>query len=224
MWPERAQNLLTDLMHRYGVYAYNQTSIDSFELIFHELYQIVDHSDWYPPVHDDLLRERTRRKMAQIRGKMVKSGEIVSRADGYGGWTRSESGAPDMPHAGADPSLHSLSGMHLNIDMHTGADRDVDSTSAIMGGPSTYLQPQSQHEQDLLQQQDLSHAHAQALMEQSDLQRGDYTQQGLARQHELLAQQGIAQEEQMARRHNLEQDLSQEMSQAMIDHNEELVV
>lgn len=198
-------------MHRYGVYAYNQNSIDSFELIFRELYQLVDHSDWYPPVHDDLLRERTRRKMAQIRSKMVKSGEIISRGEGYGGWTKADdsnmgSGQPNL--TGQD--LQGLPDMNIDMDLHTGVDRGIDNTASMMG-PSAYPQPHEQSGHDLLDQQSLSHAHAQALMDQPDLQRQEFTDQELARQHELLAQQGIAEHDQMAHQQTLEEGLSQAM-------------
>lgn len=211
IWPQRAQDTLTDLMHRYGIYAYNQTSIDSFELIFHELYQLVDHSDWYPPMHDDLLRERTRRKMAQIRSKMVKSGEIISRGEGYGGWAKpaDDGTTSDLAAQG----LQSLPDMHLDMDMAEDSERNVDNAAAMMGGPSTYPQPTPQDEHDMLAaQQDLSEAHARALMGHVDMQK-EFTQQDLARQHELLAQQGMAQHEQMAqhRQQTLEEGLSQAM-------------
>lgn len=107
-------------MHQHSTYAYNQNSLDTFEAIFHALYQLVDHTDWYPPVHDDLLRERTRRKMSQLRSKMVKSGEIVSRGEGYGGWTKSDVvidddlslNPQDMQH-----SLHTMSTLPLDMQL-----------------------------------------------------------------------------------------------------------
>lgn len=219
-------------MHRYGVYAYNQTSVDSFEMIFRELYQLVDHRDWYPPVHDDLLRERTRRKMAQVRSKMVKSGEIISRGEGYGGWSKSDEQPTDMQPQLGDEDLSQLPDLSMDMDMHAGADRtmsgggvDVDDNHNLLGvGPAPYPQPQGHEEQDvnihsLQQQGGLSAAHAQALMghqqhsfglhhdRQHELSHDDFN--AARHQHELLAQQGMAQQaaqEQMATR-QLEQDI-----------------
>jgi hypothetical protein len=92
IWPLRAQGLLADLMHQYGCYAYSQQNEDTFERMYRELYQLVDLSkgDWDPNVHDELLRERMKRKMSQLRTKMQKTGEIVGRADGYGGFQKAE--------------------------------------------------------------------------------------------------------------------------------------
>lgn len=92
IWPLRAQGILADLMHQYNCYAFSQNNIDVFELMYRELYHIVDLSkgDWVPQVHDELLRERMKRKMGQLRTKMQKTGEIVGRADAYGGWQRAE--------------------------------------------------------------------------------------------------------------------------------------
>ncbi|KAI5366592.1 Putative Homeobox-like domain superfamily protein [Septoria linicola] len=93
IWPLRAQGLLADLMHQYGCYAFAQNQVDIFETMYRELYTLVDHSknDWVPEVHDELLRERMKRKMGQLRTKMQKTGEIISRTDGYGGFTKSDS-------------------------------------------------------------------------------------------------------------------------------------
>lgn len=93
IWPLRAQSVLANLMHQYGYYTYNQNNIDTFQAMFNDLYALVDHTkgDWDPNVHDELLRERMKRKMAQLRSKMQKTGEIIGRGDAFGnGWQRAE--------------------------------------------------------------------------------------------------------------------------------------
>lgn len=79
-------------MHQYSCYAFTQSNVDIFETIYRELYQLVDlaKGDWIPQVHDELLRERMKRKMGQLRTKMQKTGEIVTRADGYGGFQKAD--------------------------------------------------------------------------------------------------------------------------------------
>lgn len=93
IWPLRAQSILADLMHQYGCYTFAQNQGEIFETMYRELYALVDHSknDWVPQIHDELLRERMKRKMGQLRTKMQKTGEIISRTDGYGGFTKSDS-------------------------------------------------------------------------------------------------------------------------------------
>lgn len=92
IWPLRAQGMLADLMHQYACYAYSQQNEGTFEAMYRELYQLVDLSkgDWDPNLHDEMLRERMKRKMSQLRTKMQKTGEIVGRADGYGGFQKAE--------------------------------------------------------------------------------------------------------------------------------------
>ncbi|KAK3709261.1 hypothetical protein LTR37_010999 [Vermiconidia calcicola] len=92
IWPLRAQSMLAELMHQYGYYAYSQNNEQTFDTMYRDLYQLVDLSkgDWDPNVHDEMLRERTKRKMGQLRTKMQKTGEIVGRNDGYGGFQRAE--------------------------------------------------------------------------------------------------------------------------------------
>lgn len=92
IWPLRAQGLLADLMHQFGCYTFAQNQGDVFDTMYRELYALVDHSkdDWVPQIHDEMLRERMKRKMGQLRTKMQKTGEIVSRTDGYGGFTKSD--------------------------------------------------------------------------------------------------------------------------------------
>jgi hypothetical protein len=92
IWPLRAQGELAELMHRYGYYTFNMNNIDTFEAMYRELYQLVDLSknDWDPQVHDEMLRERMKRKMGQLRTKMQKTGEIIGRADGYAGWQKAD--------------------------------------------------------------------------------------------------------------------------------------
>ena len=92
IWPLRAQGILADLMHRYACYAYSQNNEATFDAMYRELYDLVDHSkgDWDPNIHDEMLRERMKRKMGQLRTKMQKTGEIVGRGDGYGGFQKAE--------------------------------------------------------------------------------------------------------------------------------------
>ena len=92
VWPLRAQGELAELMHRYGYYTFNMSNIETFAAMYRELYQLVDLSknDWDPQVHDEMLRERMKRKMGQLRTKMQKTGEIIGRADGYAGWQKAD--------------------------------------------------------------------------------------------------------------------------------------
>ena len=92
IWPLRAQGTLADLMHQYGCYAYSQQNDATFEAMYEQLYHLVDLSkgDWESNIHDEMLRERMKRKMSQLRTKMQKTGEIVGRADGYGGFQKAE--------------------------------------------------------------------------------------------------------------------------------------
>lgn len=92
IWPLRAQGMLADLMHQYACYAYSQNNEQMFDVMYRDLYQLVDLSkgDWVPEIHDELLRERMKRKMGQLRTKMQKTGEIVGRGDAYGGWSKAE--------------------------------------------------------------------------------------------------------------------------------------
>ncbi|OQN99875.1 hypothetical protein B0A51_18939 [Rachicladosporium sp. CCFEE 5018] len=92
IWPLRAQSLLADLMHQYSCYTFTPSQPAAFEAVYSDLYTLVDRNtgDWNPQIHDDLLRERTKRKMAQLRTKMQKTGEIVSRSDGYSGFTKAD--------------------------------------------------------------------------------------------------------------------------------------
>lgn len=94
IWPLRAQAALADLMHQFGCYGWSVNTVGTFEEIFRHLYALVDHSkgDWNAEVHDDLLRERMKRKMAQLRSKMQKTGEIIGRGgDTFStGWQRAE--------------------------------------------------------------------------------------------------------------------------------------
>lgn len=92
IWPLRAQGKLADLMHYYGCYSYSQNNEATFDAMYQELYQLVDMSkgDWQAEVHDDMLRERMKRKMGQLRTKMQKTGEIVGRTDNFGGFQKAE--------------------------------------------------------------------------------------------------------------------------------------
>ncbi|KAF2858772.1 hypothetical protein K470DRAFT_118300 [Piedraia hortae CBS 480.64] len=114
IWPLRAQRLLAELMHQYGCYAYTQDNNTVFELIYRELYALVDlaKGDWNPQVHGEMLRERMKRKMAQLRGKMLKTGEIFPRQDRYDSWERTPNFAGETAgitvgdEAELDQSLH----------------------------------------------------------------------------------------------------------------------
>ncbi|KAK4565303.1 hypothetical protein LTR86_003920 [Recurvomyces mirabilis] len=89
IWPLRAQGLLANLMHQYGCYAYSPSNEQVFGQMYHDLYDLVDltKGDWSPEIHDDQLRDRMKRKMGQLRTKMLKTGEIVSVSVGRGGST-----------------------------------------------------------------------------------------------------------------------------------------
>ncbi|TKA40146.1 hypothetical protein B0A54_08934 [Friedmanniomyces endolithicus] len=92
IWPLRAQGLLAQLMHQYGCYAYTPNNEATFDQMYRDLYTLVDvdKGDWDPNQHDNLLRERMKRKMGQLRTKMLKIGEIIGRGDAYGGFARVE--------------------------------------------------------------------------------------------------------------------------------------
>jgi hypothetical protein len=117
IWPLRAQGMLADLMHQYGCYTYSQNNEQTFDAMYRELYQLVDlnKGDWDPQVHDELLRERMKRKMGQLRAKMQKSGEIIGRGDGFGGFQKAENFTGEAAGAAIgdeseivqDPALHS---------------------------------------------------------------------------------------------------------------------
>lgn len=92
IWPLRAQSALADLMHRYGCYTFSQNNVGMFDRMYRELYDMVDltKGDWNPHVHDEMLRERMKRKMGQLRTKMSKTGEITGGNEAYGGWQRAD--------------------------------------------------------------------------------------------------------------------------------------
>lgn len=116
IWPLRAQGMLADLMHQYGCYAYSQQNDATFEAMYEQLYRLVDLSkgDWDSNIHDEMLRERMKRKMSQLRTKMQKTGEIIGRADGYGGFQKAEDYTGEQAGAAIgdeneivhDPALH----------------------------------------------------------------------------------------------------------------------
>lgn len=208
VWAKGPEKLLVSLMHQHQTYAYNQNSLDTFEAIFNALYQLVDHSNWYAPVHDDLLRERTRRKMSQLRSKMVKSGEIVSRGEGYGGWTRSADAPPlSAGGSGADiddtgmsleQSMHEMSGM-TPLDMSALEDAAVAAAAAAAQGDETQetmmasdamMHSSSQHhhhhheQQQQQQQHDLLHQHQHTHpQQQHQQQQQQHLQQSLNPHH-----------------------------------------
>ncbi|KAK3071095.1 hypothetical protein LTR53_009258 [Teratosphaeriaceae sp. CCFEE 6253] len=91
IWPLRAQGMLAQLMHQYACYTFTPQSEATFNQMYRDLYTLVDvdKGDWISQHHDELLRERMKRKMGQLRTKMQKTGEIVGRGDTYG-WQRAE--------------------------------------------------------------------------------------------------------------------------------------
>lgn len=131
IWPLRAQGTLADLMHQYGCYAFSQNNVGTFEEMYRDLYALVDHSkgDWDPHVHDELLRERMKRKMAQLRTKMQKTGEIIGRGDGFSGWQKAEDYTGQ--HAG------DVLGDDTDADMNP-HDHPMQAQSAALGGPSQH--------------------------------------------------------------------------------------
>lgn len=200
VWAKGPEKLLVHLMHKHSTYAYNQNSLETFEAIFAELYHLVDHTEWYAPVHDDLLRERTRRKMSQLRSKMVKSGEIISRGEGYGGWTKPDdhdalAGASDLTGTAPDDNSLDLSQHHqingLSMDLHT-HDSNHD---ALMARDAMM-----QHDHSMLE-------HLQG--NTNDLHHTDFDPDQLARhQNELLAQRGIAHQEHMSNQRAIEETMA----------------
>ncbi|KAG9548851.1 hypothetical protein KCU71_g15746, partial [Aureobasidium melanogenum] len=200
VWAKGPEKLLVQLMHKHSTYAYNQNSLETFEAIFAELYHLVDHTEWYAPVHDDLLRERTRRKMSQLRSKMVKSGEIISRGEGYGGWTKPDdhdalAGASDLTGTAPDDDSLDLSQHHqingLSMDLHT-HDSNHD---ALMARDAMM-----QHDHSMLE-------HLQG--NTNDLHHTDFDPDQLARhQNELLAQRGIAHQEHMSNQRAIEETMA----------------
>lgn len=116
IWPLRAQGHLAELMHQYGYYTFNVNNVETFEAMYRELYQLVDLSknDWDPNTHDEMLRERMKRKMGQLRTKMQKTGEIIGRADGYAGWQK------------ADDYTGEQAGQILGDDSHDPQDDGID--------------------------------------------------------------------------------------------------
>lgn len=129
IWPLRAQAELANIMHRYGYYTFSLNNIEPFEAMYRELYQLVDlqSGDWDRNIHDEMLRERMKRKMGQLRTKMQKTGEIISRGDGFSGWQKADDytgeqagnilAGDDLQDAqddgGLDPHHHTDPAMHV---------------------------------------------------------------------------------------------------------------
>jgi len=63
IWPAGAQSVLQDAVWRYSGYDDEQL----LEAVFGEVYGLVDTAGWERGVHDELLRERVRRKIASLR-------------------------------------------------------------------------------------------------------------------------------------------------------------
>jgi hypothetical protein len=201
VWSKGPEKRLLEAMHKNSTYAYNQNSLETFEAIFAELYHLVDHTEWYPPVHDDLLRERTRRKMSQLRSKMVKSGEIISRGEGYGGWTKPDDGDA-MPGA-TDATATADDGTSLDLSEHHHHLNDL----------SMDLHSHDQGHESLMSR-DAMMQHEQAMLEHlqgntNDLHHADFDHDQLVRhQNELLAQRGIAHQEHMSSQHAIEETMA----------------
>lgn len=214
-------------MHQNATYAYNQNSLDTFEAIFRELYQLVDHDGWYAPVHDDLLRERTRRKMSQLRSKMVKSGEIIGRGEGYGGWAKAND---DQDMTGVDngvdtsgldlvsqQGMHHLSN-HMPLDLGLGDDGRDHTSHHSQSEESMMARDAMMHAghdpQGLLQHGQQMHPHhdQQTFSPGSEMHHAEYVTHGpdhnMARQHELMAQRGMAQHEQMSHQRAMEETIA----------------
>ena len=153
IWPLRAQGLLADLMHNYACYSYNQNTDATFEAMYQELYQLVDLSkgDWEPHIHDDLLRERMKRKMGQLRTKMQKTGEITGRPDGFGGFQKAENytGEAAGQTVGDETEVVHDSSLH------------EDNLQAQVGAPEMQQQQQHHHIPDHMQQQEHIQEHIQ---------------------------------------------------------------
>ncbi|CAK4030826.1 hypothetical protein AC578_1766 [Lecanosticta acicola] len=171
IWPLRAQGMLADLMHQYSCYAFSQAQVDTFEAMYRELYQLVDlqKGDWIPQIHDEMLRERMKRKMGQLRTKMQKTGEIVGRTDGYGG-----------------------TGFHKAED-YTGeqagaAIGDESEMIADMPGPAE-MQQHDMQQHDLAQHELQQHDMQQHDMQQHDMQQHELQQHEM-QQHDMQAQAG----------------------------------
>lgn len=129
IWPLRAQSFLAQLMHQYGYYGWSQSTASTFEEMYHQLYTLVDvqKDDWRPEVHDEMLRERMKRKMAQLRSKMQKTGEIIGRGDAFGtGWQKAEDFTG--PQAGDMDDESELDLQHDALQSSDGALGQPDST------------------------------------------------------------------------------------------------
>ncbi|KAK1811842.1 hypothetical protein LTR12_013796 [Friedmanniomyces endolithicus] len=154
IWPLRAQGLLAQLMHQYGCYAYTPNNEATFDQMYRDLYTLVDvdKGDWDPNQHDDLLRERMKRKMGQLRTKMLKTGEIIGRGDAYGGFARVEDYTGEA------------AGDAQGDETEIGGDDDQQQQQAQAGAPQLQHQHQQRMPDPVLrqqQQQQQQHAHMQ---------------------------------------------------------------
>jgi hypothetical protein len=118
IWPLRAQGMLADLMHRYGIYTYSPNNDQAFNQMYQELYSLVDHAkgDWDQSIHDDMLRERMKRKMGQLRAKMQKTGEIIGRNDGYSGFIKADNYTGEQAGAMLGDESEMLADPTLQVD------------------------------------------------------------------------------------------------------------
>jgi hypothetical protein len=154
IWPLRAQGLLADLMHRYACYTFGQNSQESFEVMYQELYQLVDltKGDWVPGLHDEMLRERMKRKMGQLRAKMQKTGEIVPRNDGYGGFQKSEDYTGEQAGAMVGGADESELVSELTGSLAAG-DEDASAAAVVAAAAAAVQQQQQQQQAQQAQQQ-----------------------------------------------------------------------
>jgi len=170
IWPLRAQGLLADLMHQYGCYAFTPTGVDTFEAMYRDLYQLVDlnKGDWLPPIHDEMLRERMKRKMGQLRAKMQKTGEIVGRGDAYGGWQK----ADDYTGEAAGAAIGDESELNVAADgmqSQAGAQQMMDEDHQQHQQPMQY-EPVPDHQQALQQHDHMPYGAAPPMMQQQQQQ------------------------------------------------------
>ncbi|KAK3639324.1 hypothetical protein LTR56_012492 [Elasticomyces elasticus] len=147
IWPLRAQGMLADLMHRYNNYAYTPNNEAIFDQMYRDLYTLVDveKGDWDPHVHDEMLRERMKRKMGQLRTKMLKTGEIVGRGDAYGGFARVE----DYSGEAAGDAMGDETEMSIEDDgrQAMGGASQQQQLQALTQDPALHCQHQPQHAQ-----------------------------------------------------------------------------
>lgn len=158
--------------------------------------------------------------MSQLRSKMVKSGEIVSRGEGYGGWFKA-SDDQNMAgvNGGADASGLSLVDQHhmtnMPMDLGLGGEGNEHESHAqseeTMVARDAMMHAGHDH-QDLLQHGQQMHSlHGQQAFSDPEMHHSEYTHlpdEDMAHQHELMAQRGMAQHEQMSHQQAMEEGIA----------------